>query len=106
MGIVLTKRPSTKRLKLAGTLPSLINTSPAAYQFVENFLTIGDVRCDSPGYSAKYGTYTIMEASSSKIIDFHVSHVQLSGNSARMEKGGLLKLLDLFGSFPLTIKSQ
>ena len=38
---------------------------------------IGEGHCHSPGYSAKYGTYTIMEASSSEIIDFHVSHVRL-----------------------------
>ena len=36
---------------------------------------IGDGRCDSPGYSAKYGTYTLMEATTSKIIDFEVVQV-------------------------------
>ena len=66
---------------------------------------IGDGRCDSPGYNAKYGTYTIMEAYNSEIIDFHVAHVRLAGNSARMEKDGLLKLLDRFDDFPLKITS-
>ena len=36
---------------------------------------IGDGRCDSPGYSAKYGTYTIMDSTTSKIADFEVVQV-------------------------------
>ena len=30
---------------------------------------LGDGRCDSPGYSAKYGTYTMMDKESEKIVD-------------------------------------
>ena len=33
---------------------------------------LGDGRCDSPGYSVKYGTYTFMEHSSSLEVDFTV----------------------------------
>ena len=54
---------------------------------------IGDGRCDSPGYSAKYGTYTVM-SNSGYIIDFHVSHVKVAGNSARMELHGLTNVLN------------
>ena len=32
----------------------------------------GDGRCDSPGYSAKYGTYTMMDTASQLIIDFEL----------------------------------
>jgi hypothetical protein len=35
----------------------------------------GDGRCDSAGYSAKYYTYTLMEASTSAIVDFNIVQV-------------------------------
>ena len=56
----------------------------------------GDGRCDSPGYSAKYGTYSMMNTSSNKVIDFHVVHVLIAGNSSLMEKTGLQILLNKF----------
>ena len=43
---------------------------------------IGDGRCDSPGYNAKYCTYTIMDATMQEIIDFNVTHVATAGNSS------------------------
>ena len=46
---------------------------------------LGDGRCDSPGYKAKYGTYTVINSKSSYILDFHISHVYLAVNSERME---------------------
>ena len=42
---------------------------------------LGDGRCDSPGYSAKYGTYTVLDSQTGHILDFHISHVKLAGNS-------------------------
>ena len=36
---------------------------------------LGDGRCDSPGHSAKYGTYTLMEESSGKVVDTTVVSV-------------------------------
>ncbi|CAC5426232.1 unnamed protein product [Mytilus coruscus] len=32
----------------------------------------GDARCDSPGYSAKYGSYTLMDLQTKKILDFQL----------------------------------
>jgi hypothetical protein len=58
---------------------------------------IGDGRCDSPGYSAKYGTYTLMDSISGYILDFHVSHCKIAGNSARMELDGLKHVLERLG---------
>lgn len=46
----------------------------------EGVTLIGDARCDSPGYSAKYSTYTLMDAATSKIEDFEV--IQVSEVSA------------------------
>ena len=36
---------------------------------------LGDGCCDSPGHSAKYGTYTLMEESSGKVFDTTVVSV-------------------------------
>ena len=53
---------------------------------------IGDGRCDSPGYhlspgyNAKYGTYTLMDSDSGEILD--VMHVGNGENSSGMEKRG------------------
>lgn len=35
----------------------------------------GDGRCDSPGYCAKYGTYTLMDLERNKILDIQVVQV-------------------------------
>ena len=44
-------------------------------------------------YSAKYGTYSLMNTETSMIVDFQVVHVSQAGNSNRMEKYGLEVLL-------------
>ena len=44
---------------------------------------IGDGRCDSPGHSAKYGTYTLMDSNTGKIVDstvIAVTEVSLSSS--------------------------
>ena len=66
---------------------------------------IGDGRCDSPGFSAKYGTYTIMSSDTNEILDFHVVHVTVAGNSSRMEKKGLEILLDKLANRNLKIST-
>ena len=35
----------------------------------------GDARCDSPGHSAKYSTYTMMDLETNKVISLHLTHV-------------------------------
>ena len=54
----------------------------------------GDGRCDSPGFSAKYGTYSIMDLQSNKIIDFTLTNVGSVANSVVMEKMGFVELLE------------
>ena len=39
---------------------------------------IGDGRSDSPGYNAKYGTYTLMNSATNEIVDTHVVHVSIA----------------------------
>ena len=43
------------------TISSIINNGSVTL--------IGDGRCDSPGHSAKFGTYTMMDANTGKIVD-------------------------------------
>lgn len=40
-----------------------------------NLCLDGDGRCDSAGYNAKYCTYTLIEASTSAIVDFNIVQV-------------------------------
>ena len=48
----------------------------------------GDGRCDSPGHSAKYGTYTLMDNDSGKVVVFSVVQVSEVTSSNAMEKEG------------------
>ena len=46
-----------------------------------------DGRCDSPGHSAKYGTYTMLDQKSDKIVDFHTIQVsEVSSSNAIRER--------------------
>ena len=38
----------------------------------------GDARCDSPGHTAKYGSYTFMDVSSNKVLDIQLVQVRES----------------------------
>ena len=54
----------------------------------------GDGRADSPGHNAKYGTYTLMEESTGKIIDFHLVQVTEVTSSNAMEAEGCKRSLN------------
>lgn len=54
----------------------------------------GDGRCDSPGHNAKYGTYSLMEVATEKIVDFSLVQVSEVANSNAMEKEGLKRCLE------------
>ena len=62
---------------------------------------IGD--CDSPGFNAKYGTYTMMDSSNNKIINFSVVHVGTVANSSHMEKKGLMDCIEALEHDNVTI---
>lgn len=66
---------------------------------------IGDGRCDSPGYNADYDTYTLMNLKSGEILAFHVIHVGEVENSSRMEKVGMIKVLERVGNAGISINS-
>ena len=54
----------------------------------------GDGRCDSPGHSAKYGTYTMLDVVSDQVVDFKVVSVCEVKNSNAMEKKGFIDTLN------------
>ncbi|CAN8017337.1 unnamed protein product [Ixodes persulcatus] len=67
-------------------------------------LTIAaDGRADSPGHSAKYGTYTMLDADDNKVI--HVETVQSneSGGCYHMELEGLKRSLSIFEAHSLIV---
>ena len=66
---------------------------------------LGDGRFDSPGYNAKYCTYTVLDKNSGLILDFNVSHIRIAGNSARMELDGLKQILERLEGHGLPISS-
>ena len=53
----------------------------------------GDGRCDSPGYSAKYCSYTLMDNATDLIIDYSLIQVTETGSSVTMETEGLRRCL-------------
>ena len=46
----------------------------------------GDGRCDSPGYSAKYCTYSLMDSATDLILDYKLIQSSETGSSVAMEK--------------------
>ena len=63
----------------------------------KNLVLAGDARCDSPGYNAKYGSYTLMDATpgtnKKKIVSLQLVQVSEVKNSNHMEPEGLKRCL-------------
>ncbi|XP_068077615.2 uncharacterized protein isoform X2 [Danio rerio] len=53
------------------------------------------MRADSPGHSAKFGSYTVMDMQSNTIVDLQLVQSNEVGGSYHMEKEGLKRCLDL-----------
>ncbi|XP_042146397.1 uncharacterized protein LOC115325077 [Ixodes scapularis] len=54
----------------------------------------GDGRADSPGYSAKYGTYSLLDTNANKILHFEIVQSTEVKSSNHMETEGLKRSLD------------
>ncbi|XP_060581296.1 uncharacterized protein LOC132737932 [Ruditapes philippinarum] len=54
----------------------------------------GDGRCDSPGYNAKYCTYSVMDLETSAILTYVVVQVTETGSSGRMEAEGFRRCMN------------
>ena len=53
----------------------------------------GDGLCDSRGFSAKYGSYTVIKEKSGVVIDFQLVQCSEVPSSHAMEKAGLQRCL-------------
>ena len=53
----------------------------------------GDGRCDSPGHSAKYCTYSMQNMATGKIMTLNITQVTQAGSSNNMEKLGCVNAL-------------
>ena len=59
-----------------------------------NLKLSGDGQCDSPGYSAKYCTYSLMDSATDLILDYKLIQSSETGSSVAMEKEGLRRSLN------------
>ncbi|XDV42669.1 hypothetical protein PO909_011287 [Leuciscus waleckii] len=71
----------------------------------QNIVLGGDMRADSPGHSAKFGSYSVMDLSTSTIIDLQLVQRNEVGGSNNMEKEGLRRSLDLLRAHGVTFDS-
>ncbi|XP_055366648.1 uncharacterized protein LOC121202406 [Betta splendens] len=53
----------------------------------------GDMRADSPGHSAKYGSYTMVDLTINRVVDLQLVQSNEVGGSHNMEKEGLRRSL-------------
>ena len=74
--------PSTfSRIQSAYVVPATLFTldfhqTELLDQYQGRVLTLGgDARCDSPGFSAKFGSYTLMDLELGKVVDFQLVQV-------------------------------
>ncbi|CAN7999187.1 unnamed protein product [Ixodes pacificus] len=65
----------------------------------------GDGRCDSPGYGAKYLTYSLHAPHVNKIVHFEQVQCEAVPNSGSMEKEGLIRSLAFTREKELTVRS-
>ncbi|XP_051977582.1 uncharacterized protein LOC127639555 [Xyrauchen texanus] len=63
----------------------------------------GDMRADSPGHCAKYGSYTMMNLEDNKMVDIQLIQSNEVGASPRMESKGFLRSLQFLESAGLRV---
>ncbi|XP_056444674.1 uncharacterized protein LOC130381219 isoform X2 [Gadus chalcogrammus] len=69
----------------------------------ENTIIGGDMRADSPGHSAKFGSYTVMDLKTNNVIDVQLVQSNEVGGSYHMEKEGLKRSLALLEERRVTL---
>ncbi|XP_070412113.1 uncharacterized protein [Nothobranchius furzeri] len=63
----------------------------------------GDMRADSPGHSAKYGSYTMMDLRSQRIVDLQLVQSNEVGGSYYMELEGLKRSLGVLNEHNISL---
>ncbi|KAL7373051.1 hypothetical protein ABVT39_009334 [Epinephelus coioides] len=66
-------------------------------------IVCGDMRADSPGHSAKFGSYTMMDLKTNRVIDIQLVQSNEVGGSYHMEKEGLQRSLTLLNERGVTL---
>lgn len=79
-------------------MPNITNAVLQAKVFEEfsttDLVLSGDGRCDSPGKTAKYCTYTMMDVDSNKILHFeNIDKREVQLRSPNMEREGMIRCL-------------
>nr|XP_055059811.1 uncharacterized protein LOC129443335 [Misgurnus anguillicaudatus] len=69
----------------------------------ENAIIGGDMRADSPGHSAKFGSYTVMDLKTNTVIDVQLVQSNEVGGSYHMEMEGLKRSLALLKERKVTL---
>ncbi|XP_052464668.1 uncharacterized protein LOC128021464 isoform X1 [Carassius gibelio] len=69
----------------------------------EKVIVGGDMRADSPGHSAKYGSYTMMDLETNTVVDVQLVQSNEVGGSYHMEKEGLKRGLDFLDAHGVTL---
>ena len=101
MNIAMIAFRTFSRMQRAYVLPAIRNVwKVSQHSLLESLsgmgkkLTVGgDARCCSPGHSAKYSSYSVMDLKSSKILDVQLIQVNEANNSNAMELMGLKRCL-------------
>ena len=71
----------------------------------KSLVLCGDARSDSPGYSAKYTSYTLMDMATSLIVDQQLMTATETGSSVAMEKIALQRSIDFLISNEIKIET-
>lgn len=58
------------------------------------FRLAGDGRCDSPGFSAKYCTYSLLDIETQRVCMFVIVKVSETGSSSKMEVVGFRRCMN------------
>ncbi len=71
----------------------------------ESVILCGDMRCDSPGFSAKYGTYSFTDAATGYVVAFRVVQLGMeAASSVGMERVGFESVLRFLLNLDVKVK--
>ncbi|CDQ97355.1 unnamed protein product [Oncorhynchus mykiss] len=73
--------------------------------FRDNVDLGGDMRADSSGHSAKFWSYNMVNFNMNRVLDIHLVQSNKVGNSLRMEKEGLLRIIAALEEAAVSIDS-